>query len=432
MRETDPVSTADRIPGNTTLAPWAEVGRITCEVASQHTLEAAGLLGVDGARPYLAVTVPVSVRFPAPRAAADLLVTAELCAPRGHKPPVAFGPSPSADYTDVQLTRSRSVSLKPPVVEVRGELGRAHASQELVRDVTGVGTSRLEWTVSGCRRQLAGSQGFRFLVPWRTNSCDWVEVRAELRTVRGLRPRSWRAPQPGSGHAPLLADTAPQAPATLVLHEGRTAGARPLFVGRPLNMTLVPGPDHCFRVRTISRESAAGVLRWSDDADGRPGYVWLPALPGPIVLERAGGEVLSHEPSILLETGDVLCTDVARPLLITYERPPDTTRRTLRNCLDLRVTVDGAEISSHTTATDYVTIGRSHRDIDIDRPDISRSHGALELDNNGWVYVHRSAAGASTIVRDGAPVARLERGDSAPVRNGDEVQLTARVSLFID
>lgn len=96
------------------------------------------------------------------------------------------------------------------------------------------------------------------------------------------------------------------------------------------------------------------------------------------------------------------------------------------------MTVDGAEISSYTTASDYVTVGRSHRDIDIDRPDISRSHGALELDNNGWAYVHRSAAVASTIVRDGVPVARLERGDSTPVRSGDEVQLTERVSLFID
>lgn len=426
------MSTADGVSGNTTLAPWAEVGRITCEAASQHTLEAAGLSGAEAARPYLAVTVPVSVRFPAPRTDADLLVTAELCAPRGHHPPVACGPSPSADYTDVQLTKSGSVSVKPAVVDVRGELGRTRARQELVRDVTGVGTSRLEWTISGQRRQLPGSQEFRFLVPWPTNSCDWVEVRAELRTVRGLRPRSWRTPRPGSGHAPLLADMAPQAPATLVLHEGRTAVGRPLFVGRPLNMALVPGPDHCFLVRTTGRDGAAGVLRWSDDTDGRPGYLWLPALPGPVVLRQVGGEVRRHEQSVLLENGDVLCTDVAGPLHITYERPPDTPRRTLRNCLDLRVTVDGAEISSYTTASDYVTVGRSHRDIDIDRPDISRSHGALELDNNGWAYVHRSAAVASTIVRDGVPVARLERGDSTPVRSGDEVQLTERVSLFID
>ncbi|WP_225805591.1 FHA domain-containing protein [Streptomyces sp. NK15101] len=147
------------------------------------------------------------------------------------------------------------------------------------------------------------------------------------------------------------------------------------------------------------------------------------------MLERAGGEVLSHERSVLLESGDVLLTGVAGSPHITYERPPDTTRQTSRNCLDLRVTVDGAEVSSYTTATGCVTIGRSHRD--IDRPDISRSHGALELDNNGWAYVHRSAAGPSAIVRDGAPVARLERGDSAPVRQGDELRLTECASLFI-
>ncbi|CAM5652308.1 hypothetical protein SGLAM104S_04586 [Streptomyces glaucescens] len=411
--------------------PHAEVGRITCEIASQDTWEAARPAGADDARSYLVVTVPVSVRSGA-KADADLLVTVDLCAPRGHHPPVAHAPSPASHYTDVQLTRSGSVSLKPAVVELRGELGRTQVGQELVCDVTGVGGSRLEWTVSGRRRQLPGSQEFRFLVPDRDHAYSWVEARAELRPARRLRWRTPRTPQPSPVYAPLLAPAAAQAPATLVLHEGRPATAAPVFVGRPLNLALALGPDRTFLVRSTAREGAVGVIRWSDDVDGRPGYTWLAGPTVPVLLQRDGATVASDGRPVLLESGDVLDVDGQGRLGITYAAPTEPARPTLENCLEVRVVVDGAEISTHITASDYVTIGRQHRDVDIDRPDISRSHGALELNNSGWSYVQRSSSGVASIVRNGVQVARLHRGDTATVERGDVVELTDRVALVIE
>ena len=100
--------------------------------------------------------------------------------------------------------------------------------------------------------------------------------------------------------------------------------------------------------------------------------------------------------------------------------------------LEVDVVIDGAVSATHTTQAAYITVGRSHRDICIDRPDISRSHGAFQLDPDGWKYCQHSSGPEAQVLRDGhVPAARVRQDEVEPVKPGDIVCLTAEVSLVL-
>lgn len=208
------------------------VGRIVCEFAPSDPAKGAA------APQLLEVAIPVSVQLAHPQRGSDLLVRAELRAPFGRRGATAFLPSPSAEYSDASTTVHAGIDFSP----VSGSVNRTTNRHRLVCDVTGVGTSCLEWSVLGQDRQLAGNYEFRFLVRQVDAVLGWVEVTAELRAARGFPGLS---PKPVSGHsrAAMIDESSPQAALTLVLHEESQARQQRVFVGRPLDLPLFKTPS---------------------------------------------------------------------------------------------------------------------------------------------------------------------------------------------
>ncbi len=394
--------------------PEVEIGRIGCALADPPVVEAAGLGGSDGGgQCFLDVRVPVTARGVQPRDNLAVVVAVELRAPRGHRVPVAYGPRPSVEYLDIQQSASATVTVKPPMGQVGGGVNRNANRQVLVTDVTGVGTSRLEWKISGRRRQLAGSHEFRFLVRQDDFTHGWVDATAELPRARGFRWRSSPKSVVGHGFAPLLADAAPQAARTLILFQGGSTDPAPLFVGRPLDLPLSLGPDGLSVAQVGS--SGVGSVRWFDDVGGRAGYKWMH----------------KSDDAVLLENGSVLQFRSDQYLTVSYDDQPVPGRATLRDCIDVAVVIDGVTVATHTTNSNYLTIGRIRQDISIDRPDVSRSHGALELGDNGWSYRHHSRTHDARLVRREAEATTIERDEVVCLGEGDTLQLNDRVSLVV-
>ncbi|MFK0113852.1 FHA domain-containing protein [Streptomyces sp. NPDC091217] len=368
--------------------------------------------------------------------ATDLVVRATLRAPRGRRPASASAPTPTAAFIDVQENRTGNVALKPPVLEVSHEFHRSATRQLLLRDVAGAGTSNLEWFISGQQTPLSGSYEFGFLVRQDDASYGWVDVTAELHPTRPRR-RTGRSPAAtpaaASATAPLIADTAPQAPTTLTLYEGEEDNARPFFVGRPLDLPLATGAQGLSLAPQVANAGAvpAGSLRWYDDIEGRPGFTWQHRSPTAAVLIDGQPRSVAQGESVHLENGSVIRFGPQQSLRVAYEVAESAGIGTLKTFLEIQVFIDSEVADTHTTTSDYVTIGRTHRDISIDRPDISRTHATLELDSDGWSYWHKSAQGAARLVRNGAEVALVRRGEAQPVRSGDLLLLTARTSLLI-
>ncbi|MFG2967994.1 MULTISPECIES: FHA domain-containing protein [unclassified Streptomyces] len=426
--------------GLTSIPPNVEVeiGEIRCRSASRQTLEAAGLAGTEGEpTAFSVVLVPVVVRRRTQlESATDLVVRATLRAPRGRRPASASAPTPTAAFIDVQESRTGNVALKPPVLEVSHGFNRSATRQLLLRDVAGAGTSNLEWFISGQQTPLSGSYEFSFLVRQDDASYGWVDVTAELHQTRPGR-RTGRSPAAmpaaASATAPLIADTAPQAPTTLTLYEGEEDNARPFFVGRPLDLPLATGDQGLSLAPQVANAGAvpAGSLRWFDDIEGRPGFTWLHRSPTAAVLIDRQPRYVAQGESVHLENGSVLRFGPQQSLRVAYEVAESPGIGTLKTFLEIQVFIDSEVADTYSTTSDYVTIGRTHRDISIDHPDISRTHATLELDSDGWSYWHKSAQGAARLVRNGVEVALVRRGEAQPVRSGDQLLLTVRTSLLI-
>jgi hypothetical protein len=397
-------------------------------------VEAAGLARAPDTTPaFLLVIVPVTVRASVRGAdAADLIVTAALHAPPGRHIPVALAPFPAVEYADLQQATSGSVTVKPPLAEVRGGVDRSVTRQRKLRDVAGAGSSCLEWLTTGRPKPLAGSHEFRFMVRNDESRLSWVEVTARLRAAPNTRWRRRVAPAQDTGLAPLIADTEPQANATLRLYASTSGDAEPFLIARPLELPLSFTAAGLSVASPGEQTSTVGTLRWFDDVEGRPGYTWLHRSSAAATMDGDPGARIDRDTTVFLPDGAVLRFAPERCLRVGYDLHAQADRTTLSNCLDLQVFVDGQRISTHTTNSDYVTVGRHHRDISINRPDISRSHGVLELGKNGWSYRHKSGACDARLVRNGTVAVQIRRDDAVPVDIGDEVHLTDRVYLLIE
>jgi hypothetical protein len=97
----------------------------------------------------------------------------------------------------------------------------------------------------------------------------------------------------------------------------------------------------------------------------------------------------------------------------------------------MEVLVHGVVVATHRTESAYVTIGRSLKDITIDRPDISRLHGVLELFDHGWSYTHQSGACDAMLMRDGEETVEVHRGSAVRIARRDTLLLNEHVSLSI-
>ncbi|WP_306316847.1 MULTISPECIES: hypothetical protein [unclassified Streptomyces] len=441
------------------------LGEIGCDVATPAMLEGAGLTGTarEAAR-HLAVTVPVTVRPARPKSELDLVVSARLHAPRGCPAPVACAPTPSVEYVDTQAATSANVSVTPGIGTVGGGLNRTTNRKELVSNVVGVGTRHVEWTIPGGRGPAAGSREFRFFVrqdQGELRHC-WLEVTASVRVPRAFggvaflrRTPSESAPQ--RAWLPLVAESAPQAGATLVLLEerredsgdggsGDEGGGRAdsgdqaarFYLGRPLDLPLAVTADGGPTVRSPRGEGAAvpvaGAFRWYDSVDGRPGFQWVQKSSERVELvdnETAGeGAVLRPGATVSVPDGSVLRFPDGRSLRVRYEGGPTAGRPTLKDALDVSVVVDDAVLTTHRTESGYVTIGRTLKDISINRPDISRTHGTLELSGDGWSYTHLSGVG-DAVLRRGEEAVDVRRDTTVRVQRHDTVVLNKHVSLSI-
>jgi hypothetical protein len=413
--------------------PGARIGQITCEKAPQSAGAGDGSGSAD-ASADLRVTIPVSTALPDSwKDRVSLTVTAVLRGPRGYPPPLASAPTPPPQYIDRRATASGSAGLTLGPAQLGGGLSRPVGAEELSEDVSGSGSSRVTWVVDGKGRELAGSYDFGFVVDEDASRYAWVEVTAELTANRG---RSFfRSPvRPGEAvfaAEPLLDKDAAQAGVTLTLREGSPGGL--FFVGRPLDLPLTAGPDG-FAVPRGRGAAVTGAIRWDDDAGGRAGYTWVQLAPSPVVQPGDGPPAVTGPVPVLIEPGSELRAPGGMSLTATYDiaqAPEWAAEGTLPAALDVDVVIDGAVAATHTTPSDYVTVGRSHRDICIDRPDISRSHGAFQLSAAGWTYCQQSSGGEAQVLRGDQVIARVGQDQVAAVQPGDVVRLTPKVSLVL-
>lgn len=401
----------------------AEIGQITCGRTSQSP----GL--------GLHVTIPVSARLPDSwKDRVKLTVTAVLHGPRGYPVPVAHAPTPSAQYLDRRVSASGSAGVTVGVAQLSGGLSRPVGSEELVVDVTGNGTSRITWVVDGKGRELAGSYDFGFEVDEAASRYAWVEVTAQLTALKG---RSFFRLSALAGEAafatePLLDKEAAQAGVTLTLLEGSPDRGERFFVGRPLDLPLIAEPDG-FAVKRGRGAVATGTIRWADDFGGRAGYTWIQAAPSPVVLVGEGSAAGTGMAPVFIEPGIELRVPGGASLTATYDiaqAPEWAVAGTMPRVLEVDVVIDGTVEATHRTQADYVTVGRSHRDISIDLPDISRSHGSFELRSDGWMYCHKSPL-AAQVLRGDHVLATVRQDGAAMLEPGDLVLLTPNVSLVL-
>jgi FHA domain len=397
----------------------AEIGQIGVERAARE------------AEARLLVTIPVSTQVPRSwKDRVSLSVTAVLRVPPGFPAPVAYTPTPEPEYLDGRTTMSGSAGLAAGVVQLSGGLSRPVGAEDLVVDVTRTSTDQVTWTIDGRHRELAGSHEFGLAVDETASRFAWMEVTAQLKALKG---RSFRRQARETAPAalavePLIARDAPQAGTTVVLYEGDPADGHRFFVGRPLDLPLAVQGDS-FAVPRGRGAPAAGAIRWADDADGRPGYTWTQFSTAQTV--KVAGP---RRPDALILPGNELGIPGGMRLTVTYDvtQAADwAVGETSGSALDVDVVIDGTVIATHTTQADYVTVGRTHRDICIDRPEISRSHGAFQFGPDGWTYCQLSSATETQVIGDGQRVTRLRQDGIAPVAPGDTVRLTPRVSLVL-
>lgn len=401
------------------------IGEIDCEVATSALLEDTDLVG---AASHLMVSVPVTVRSAQPKSDLDLVVSARLHAPPGFPVPVAWAPSPSVEYADGQAATSVNVSITPGFGAVSGGVERTARRQELVSNVVGVGTRHVEWSISGRNGHVADSRKFRFFVRHDEARHSWLELTARVSPARGfLRRTSSEAEQ--RVWAPLVAESSPQAAATLVLLEERDGEAARLYVGRPLDLPLSLTPEGPAVGESGAGGTVVGSFRWFDSIDGRPGFQWVQQSSARVVL----GQGLEARPGtpVSVPDGSVLHYPGGHSLRVVYDGALTAGRPTLRETLDVRVVVDDAVVATHRTETGYVTVGRSLKDINVNRPDISRMHGAFELSDSGWSYTHLSGVGDAVLLRGGQPAVTVRRDEPVPVRSRDTVVLNEHVALSI-
>lgn len=409
-------------------SPGPEIGRVTCGSFPQHPeLDSASTSAYQSS--FMQVNIPVAVSVSdswKDRASLSVIVT--IFSLPGCPVPVAYTPSPSGEYLGGGGTATASASISAGIAQVQGGLQRPFGRQELATDVTGVATRQLEWRVRGGQRPLAGSYDFRFMVDPDACRYAWLEVTAQVQATSMFRQRM----APGasaSAVVPLIAEDAAQAGATLFLHEDKPEPGNLLFVGRPLNLPLAAGPDG---VTVASDRSGPGAIRWADDADGGPGYLWVQTSAATVM--TGDGTQIVPGASVVLAPGAELRFGTGPCLTVTYNRgspPAWAAIGTLGSVLEVDVVVGGEVTAHHTTEADYVTVGRSHRDICIDRPDISRMHGVLELGKDGWSYCHKSTAAPAHLRSGGAAVKTINRDDQVRIGPGDVLQLTQAVSLVL-
>jgi hypothetical protein len=363
----------------------------------------------------------------------SLSVTAVLRVPRGLPAPVAYAPTPEPEYLDGRTTVSGSAGLAAGVVQLSGGLSRPVGAEDLVVDVVRTGTDQVTWTIDGRHRELAGSHEFGLAVDETASRFAWVEVTAQLKALKGRSfvRRPLETARAALAVEPLIAGDAPQASTTLVLYEGDPGDGHRFFVGKPLDLPLTVQGDS-FAVPRGRGAPAAGAIRWTDDADGRAGYTWAQFSPAETAetVEVAG----PGRPDALISPGNELRIPGGMRLTVTYDvtQAADwAVAETFGSVLDVDVVIDGTVTATHTTEADYVTVGRTHRDICIDRPDISRSHGAFQLGPDGWTYCQLSSAAETLVISDGQRVTPLRQDGVAPVAPGDTVRLTPRVSLVL-
>jgi len=403
----------------------AGVGQITCERASQSP------------GPGLHVTIPVSAWLPDSwKDRVKLTVTAVLHSPRGYPVPVAHAPTPSAQYIDRRVSASGSAGVTVGVAQLSGGLSRPVGAEELVVDVTGNGTNRITWVIDGKGRELAGSYDFGFEVPEAANRYAWVEVTVQLKALKG---RFFSRPPVLAGEAataaePLLDKDAAQAGVTLTLLEGSPDRGERFFVGRPLDLPLTVRPDG-FGVTRGSGAVTTGTIRWDDDFGGRAGYTWVQTAPSPVVQVGEGPAAGTGMAPVLIEPGSELRVPGGMSLTATYDiaQAPEWARESTMPSalLEVDVVIDGTVAATHRTQADYITVGRSHRDISIDLPNISRSHGSFELRSNGWMYCHQNPDAEAQVLRGDHVLATVRQDGAAAVEPGDVVLLTSDVSLVL-
>lgn len=394
--------------------PTVELGAISCEIASASALNTAGLTVFDESGVgYLFVSIPVTLHTPG---TSNLVVVAETHAPPGYQAPMALGPSPSVGYNDQQETRSGGFSLTPAIVEVHGSIDRTTTHRKVIQDVAGIGTRRLEWHTNGREGSLAASHRFSFIVQRDQATYSWLAVTAELRPLSKGRSQSTHTVS-AAAQAPLVASTEPQSAATLKLYAGAADDAALFLVGSPLNLPIRIDADGLSVARSGDGSTVVGILRWFDDVDGVPGYVWL---------ERSAPA--AHR---LVESNSILRFDQDHVLRISYSIQRQYPSATLKRGLDIDVIVEGHVVSTHTASSDYVSVGRVLRDISIDRPDISRLHGMFVLTVEGWSYRHNSGATDAQIARKGRKTRQVKRDESAQIDSGDRIRLTSHVSLLV-
>ena len=416
--------------------PGARIGLIICERVSKSSGAGGGTGSVD-ASPGLHVTIPVSAWLPDPwRDRVGLTVTAVLRAPRGYPAPVAHAPTPLAQYVDRRATASGSAGLTLGVAQLSGGLSRPVGAEELAVDVTASGESQVTWVVDGNDRELASGYDFGFAVDEAASRYAWVEVTAQLTVLKSRSLFRFRHPAVPAeavfAAEPLLDGDAAQAGVTLTLQEGSPGQGEHFFVGRPLDLPLTAGPGG-FAVPRGRGAAVTGTIRWADDVGGRAGYTWVQVAPPTIqVGERSAAG--AGTVAMFIEPGSQLRAPGGMSLTATYDitRAPEwAVAGTLGPVLEVAVVIDGAVAAAHTTQADYVTVGRSHRDICIDRPNISRSHGAFELGSDGWTYCQQSSGAAAQILRGDRVLASVGQDEVAAVEPGDVVRLTPQVSLVL-
>lgn len=233
---------------------------------------------------------------------------------------------------------------------------------------------------------------------------------------------------------PLLDKDAAQAGVTLTLLEGSPDRGECFFVGRPLDLPLTVRPDG-FAVTRGSGAVTTGTIRWDDDFGGRSGYTWVQAAPSPVVQVGEGPAAGPGMAPVLIEPGSELRGPGGMSLTATYDiaQAPEWARESTMPSalLEVDVVIDGTVAATHTTQADYITVGRSHRDISIDLPNISRLHGSFELRSDGWMYCHQSPDAEAQVLRGDRVLATVRQDGAAVVEPGDVVLLTPDVSLVL-
>ncbi|WP_179892296.1 hypothetical protein [Streptomyces sp. rh34] len=427
--------------GRSARVPRAVIGEIDCDVATSSMLEKAGLTGAAReASRHLVVSVPVTVRSVQAKSDLELVVSARLHSPRGCPTPVACAPSPAAESIAIPTVSSATVSVAPGIGTVGGGLNRTTNRQEVVSDVTGIGTDHLRWSIPGKHGVLAGSQEFRFFVRQDEVRHGWLEVTAWVNASRGLLRRGPSEPAVQRVWVPLVADSAPQAGATLdLLEEPRAPQGRREerdgetvrhYLGRPLDLPISLTPHGPAVGGTDEDGTVVGAFRWFDSVDGRPGFQWVQKSPDRIVLGEGQGTGIRPGTTVFLPNESLLRLPDGRSLRVLYADGSATGRPTLQEALDVSVVVDEAVVATYRTESNYVTIGRSLKDISVNRPDISRTHGTLELSDDGWLYTHLSGARDAVLLRGDETVV-VRRDAVVPVRRHDTLVLNDHVSLTI-